>query len=194
MTRYVKKFQKNSLRRWIRERVGVAGVIMDISRWYWTLKLFTLTLYWIFLEAYQSLKKAGNTLWLKLILILCKNTVTINLTINLTGNSLSSYLHSTSNSDHGVPTLWRPSWLFEEKPWNCRQILSRRRRDNEPENIWTGFVFKPDCYRDGVFSIQRGMWRQNKVNSSNYCVNTKIHRYVRPRPYTSALLLHASAQ
>ena len=45
------------------------------------------------------------------------------------------YLQSTPNSAHGVPTLWRSSWLSEEEPWNCRQILSRRRRGSEPENV-----------------------------------------------------------
>ena len=45
------------------------------------------------------------------------------------------YLHSTPNSAHGVPTLWRPSWLSEEEPWNCRPVLSRRRRGSEPENV-----------------------------------------------------------
>ena len=78
------------------------------------------------------------------------------------------YLHSTSNSDPGVPTLWRSSWLSEEEPWNCGQILSRRRRGSEAENIWPGLLFKPDCYRDGVLSVQRGMWHENKVNSSKY--------------------------
>ena len=83
-----------------------------------------------------------------------------------------SHLHSTPNSGYGVPTLWRSSWLSEEKPWNCRQILSRRRRGSEAENIWPGLVFKPDCYRDGVFSIQRGMWLEN-INYSTLTIDLR---------------------
>ena len=71
VTRYAKILQKKSLGRWVGRGLPVGGVVMDIPRWDWTL-------YWVIsfytgcsLRLIQSLKMAGNTFCLNVILILC---------------------------------------------------------------------------------------------------------------------------